>query len=165
MWRRCWASRDAWYINVQLSGKRGKKRAGKTKQEALDNIQRWFAPDRARLSKLASRACQQSRRTFIAKDPGLTFVYFALAPITDMVKIGRSDAPHERLSDLQVGSPEKLQMLSTFLGPRDLEAYIHDRFKQYRSHGEWFHNSKALMEFATKDIFIEFSKYTDQVTA
>lgn len=55
-----------------------------------------------------------------------------------LVKIGRAVSPSYRMSTLQAGSPVKLKFRGCVLGDHRLERELHDRFSEYRRHGEWF---------------------------
>lgn len=54
------------------------------------------------------------------------------------VKIGFSNKPRRRLRDIQMMSPLPLTILWSCPGGNPLEKALHSRFRQYRSHGEWF---------------------------
>lgn len=67
------------------------------------------------------------------------YVYFIrpvgmLAPI----KIGRSEAPKDRLSSLMSWSPFPLEIVATIEGDNSLELKLHTRFAHVRTHREWF---------------------------
>jgi hypothetical protein len=53
-----------------------------------------------------------------------------------VVKIGKSIHPEKRLRDLQAGSPVALRVLH--LWPFDIETDLHNWFRPYRRHLEWF---------------------------
>lgn len=57
---------------------------------------------------------------------------------SNTVKIGVSEALTRRLRQIQMMSPVPLAILWSTPGSYDLEGYLHDRFAEYRSHGEWF---------------------------
>lgn len=66
-------------------------------------------------------------------------VYFILASITNMLKIGTTEQfVGRRLRALQTGSPERLVLIATIPGDNTLERELHKRFVEYRRHGEWF---------------------------
>lgn len=54
------------------------------------------------------------------------------------VKIGTSVNPRNRLSSIQTGHPEKLQIFALAGGDRFLERKYHGRWKHRRINGEWF---------------------------
>jgi hypothetical protein len=70
------------------------------------------------------------------------FVYFICAPRSsgrEAVKIGYSKFyPQKRLTDLQTGNPEKLELMGFFRGTRNLELQMHRQFCKHRISGEWF---------------------------
>src|SRR4051794_40462184 len=74
-------------------------------------------------------------------------IYFIQAE-TGLIKIGFTDGnPAKRLAQLQVGSPVSLKLLKTTPGSAYDEAALHWRFREGRSHGEWFQPTPQLLEF------------------
>lgn len=73
-------------------------------------------------------------------------VYFIRVRGTNIVKIGSSERPDDRIQQLQVGSPHELELLGTCDSPSDefsdsdgmSEKYYHRRFANRRIRGEWF---------------------------
>lgn len=65
-------------------------------------------------------------------------VYLIGSPESPLVKIGWSDNPQRRLRNLQTGSPVPLHLLAVFEGGAIVEAELHRRFADKRSHDEWF---------------------------
>ena|SRR3990167_7127718 len=73
-------------------------------------------------------------------------VYFIRVRGTNIVKIGSSEHPFDRIQQLQVGSPHELELLGTCDSPSDefsdsdgmSEKYYHRRFRNRRIRGEWF---------------------------
>jgi hypothetical protein len=64
------------------------------------------------------------------------FVYFIrMGP---WVKIGYSIDPDRRLRTLQTASPVRLELLFSWPGPAEDEAYVQGLFGEYRAEGEWF---------------------------
>lgn len=127
-----WACKDAWYINYRdTNGRRRRMRLGSTEAEAYE-------------------AYSHVKGTVVMAEPrpNIETVYFAYAPITNKIKIGKSCDPESRLVELQIGSPEKLQIINTLVGPRGLERRLHKRFSSLLSHGEWYHASDDLFMFA-----------------
>lgn len=76
-----------------------------------------------------------------------TFVYFARAYPSGLIKIGYSGAPNDRAHSLAWELGEGVSLLFTVPGNRVQERGFHKRFADYRSHGEWFHEAGALHEF------------------
>jgi hypothetical protein len=76
-------------------------------------------------------------------------VYFIRDKCTQYVKIGftRGD-PTSRMKDLQCASPGELELLSYYIGERDLERALHRVFAHARVRGEWFEPLPIVMEYA-----------------
>ena len=55
---------------------------------------------------------------------------------TNLIKIGRSENPRERLVALQCGSGSKLKLIHVF--DANIEKLLHCVFSKNRKHGEWF---------------------------
>ncbi|MDV9201703.1 GIY-YIG nuclease family protein [Streptomyces sp. Wh19] len=66
------------------------------------------------------------------------WVYLVGAVEARPVKIGTASNVAARLRDLQCGSPVRLHVMWQTRGGRDLELALHQRFSDYRVHGEWF---------------------------
>ena len=72
-----------------------------------------------------------------------SYVYFILDEVAKAVKIGYSNNPLARLSDLQVGNPRRLSIMNMieFASAREAELHETQLHKQYEEHaigGEWF---------------------------
>ncbi len=69
----------------------------------------------------------------------LSVVYFLQCQETKKVKIGISQNFNKRFKEIQSMSPTKLRSLVRFptIG-QGLEVFLHNHFKEYRLHGEWF---------------------------
>lgn len=78
--------------------------------------------------------------------PRPTFVYFILATVSGMIKIGRADDPKRRFCVLQTGSAEVLELLGTVPDTSGglLEKTLHRRFRKLRVRGEWFRDDPAI---------------------
>ena len=72
------------------------------------------------------------------------YVYFARA--ADMVKIGCSVQPVDRLVAIGEWVPYKIELEATTLGGFDLEAAFHTHFADEWSHLEWFKASPRLLK-------------------
>lgn len=70
--------------------------------------------------------------------------YFIQAD-SGMIKIGKSTNPENRFAALKTASPGNLRLLGTIY--QDIERELHEKFKKFRSHGEWFHPEKELRDF------------------
>lgn len=76
------------------------------------------------------------------------YVYFVRSGTHGPIKIGRAVDPHERLRQLQTGSPVELRLLGTIPGGVDLEAALHDLLGDSRLRGEWFRPTVAVRAYA-----------------
>jgi hypothetical protein len=82
--------------------------------------------------------------TINGKDEAL--VYFIQAEHGGPIKIGIAADPHERLRELQVGSPYRLVIRMTRRGGVAAERRYQRQFKAHRLSGEWFAPSDALVK-------------------
>lgn len=77
-----------------------------------------------------------------------TSIYFIIAPDVNKIKIGvTSRSAIDRLNDLIPCSPITLRVLKTMKGNYVVEKSLHDRFKEYHSHNEWFYYKGKLKSF------------------
>ena len=65
--------------------------------------------------------------------------YFFKNPTTGLIKIGRSNDVKTRKQAVQCGSGVDLDVLLVIEG--DIERELHNKFAEYREHGEWFNDS------------------------
>jgi hypothetical protein len=65
-------------------------------------------------------------------------VYVIEAVGLGMVKIGTSRNLENRLADLRYLCPMDIALVKAVPGGKELEAHLHKRFHEHRSHGEWF---------------------------
>lgn len=77
-------------------------------------------------------------------------IYFILDKSTDLVKIGYSKNPVQRLKQLQTGNGQSLELLYSIVGDRNYEAFLDKFFDACRVHGEWF-NKRSVMNWIHKD--------------
>ena len=61
-------------------------------------------------------------------------------------KIGRSVNPYKRYSSIKTHSPFPVEFVLAFRAPKIVEKILHEYFKDYRSHGEWFDSSSELIK-------------------
>ena len=66
------------------------------------------------------------------------FIYF-IGCNNGYIKIGFASDLKRRLSELQTGSPYKLEVIAVFPGTTEHETKIHRKLKSVRHRGEWFH--------------------------
>jgi hypothetical protein len=74
------------------------------------------------------------------------FIYFLKAE-NGFIKIGISGNVEERMNELISNSPVKVELLKTVEGNQKMEKELHEKFKKYRNHGEWFKSSETLMKY------------------
>lgn len=65
-------------------------------------------------------------------------VYILKSHASRLVKIGHSGTLLRRVGDIQRMSPVPLSVLWTYPGGKALEGTLHQTFKDFRQHGEWF---------------------------
>jgi hypothetical protein len=76
------------------------------------------------------------------------FIYFIRQHDTGFLKIGKANDPLRRMHNIQVGSPQYLQMLGYVRRYGEFEEkYIHDVFLEHRFRGEWFREEGKLQHF------------------
>ena len=67
------------------------------------------------------------------------FVYFAQSGKAGPIKIGFSEHPVRRLTELQSANPRSLTLLGVVHGGEPLEQTLHSLLNSERMSGEWFH--------------------------
>lgn len=84
-------------------------------------------------------------------------IYFLQADTLRLIKIGVTNDTSKRLSSMQTMSPDKLTLLGLMICPSygALEAWLHNRFREHRAHGEWFHPALELMAFIEQNALDE----------
>lgn len=80
-----------------------------------------------------------SPRPMLVTEPSdIGVVYVLGSPTTRLVKIGHSATLPRRTREIQMMSPVPLSVLWTYPGGKALEGTLHESFKAFRQHGEWF---------------------------
>jgi hypothetical protein len=75
-------------------------------------------------------------------------VYFILSETSGLIKIGYTERPvTERLSALQISTPDRLEVIGRLSGNQALERELHSMFAGSRVSGEWFKASSDLVSF------------------
>jgi hypothetical protein len=74
---------------------------------------------------------------------GKGFVYIIRSRKPNLAKVGFSKHPEDRLSELQTGSPSKLELAGCWPATREDETAIHKALHAHWSHGEWFNLDQA----------------------
>jgi len=80
---------------------------------------------------------------------GCIYIIRAEVKIGRLLKIGWSaDEPSKRIKSLQIGSPVPLEFVGCIGGSVGMERRAHANLAEWRSHGEWFHESQEIAMFA-----------------
>jgi hypothetical protein len=77
--------------------------------------------------------------------PVLSWVYFVT--YADKVKIGTARSVKKRFAELQCGSPVILRLAGQMPGDNRDERELHERWNEYRLHGEWFRLNPEIRKF------------------
>ena len=81
------------------------------------------------------------------KEKGNIKTYFFRNTKTKDIKIGKSINPKERLKQVQGMAGAKLEIIAII--DKDIETVLHNKFKKYKSHSEWFNDKDGLiLEYA-----------------
>lgn len=67
------------------------------------------------------------------------------------IKIGWSESIGHRLKAIQRMSPVTLECVGYFPANRAMESDLHYRFRDSRSHGEWFSPTPELLDFISQE--------------
>lgn len=76
-----------------------------------------------------------------------TRIYFIRNTVSGRVKIGVSDNPRGRLSSLQTGTTDPLEIIAEMPGDERYEQALHTAFGEHRVSGEWFAFEGRLAAF------------------
>lgn len=71
------------------------------------------------------------------------------------VKIGYAFNPRKRIYELQISHPNQLHPLLIITGSFDIEHELHHKFKQYKTHGEWFELSDEIKMFINDHLDVD----------
>lgn len=79
------------------------------------------------------------------------YVYFVQAASMRLIKIGIARDIAHRLCGLQVGSPDRLNLLGVIrpdgVDPKTVEQHLHAEFHDLHSHGEWYRPGDRLLAY------------------
>jgi DNA-binding XRE family transcriptional regulator len=64
----------------------------------------------------------------------------------EFIKIGFTESPLNRLSQLQTANPNNLEVLLIIDGDRELEVKYHELFKHHAYRGEWFFDCPEIQK-------------------
>jgi hypothetical protein len=88
-----------------------------------------------------------SLREFWIAETELGSVYFIRDAEADAIKVGYSRDHWHRLSDLQVGSARKLELIGVVAAPPDVEPLVHQQLREGHLRGEWFWDRGVTMKW------------------
>lgn len=94
----------------------------------------------------AARRSEQYKQ-MLRDQPGVQragFVYFVKA--ANRIKIGFSTKPLSRIQALKTSIPHPIDLTLVVRGTKSDEARLHKRLAAYRTNGEWFAESLAVMK-------------------
>lgn len=77
-------------------------------------------------------------KSWLALDPAPPMVYIVGTEDASILKIGYTVDLRGRLRTHRCGSPVRLELHALILGDRRSERWLHNRFADCHSHGEWF---------------------------
>ena len=77
-------------------------------------------------------------------------IYFIRGKESGNIKIGFSNMPKKRKTNLQTAHYEELEFIGFMNGSREDEARIHEMFTKFRIRGEWYRPAPDLIDFVTK---------------
>jgi hypothetical protein len=70
----------------------------------------------------------------------MSYIYLIKDSLSSDYKIGKANNPIKRLSQLQTGSPNKLEIIHIYRSDlaTKIEKALHNTYSSYRKEGEWF---------------------------
>jgi len=107
-------------------------------QEAPQSDRQRKAESRARAADLAAAGLEQ---------PDRSIVYFVRSESGGPIKIGVAVDVKSRVSNIQVGRPDRVLLIATEEGGREKERELHRRFATARIDGEWFTATEELLRY------------------
>ena len=78
-------------------------------------------------------------------------VYLISAVGTEFVKIGTSNNPRHRMSDLQAATFHELRLLRTWDGDRSVELWLQQRYADRHERHEWYRFCQEMMTIEPGD--------------
>jgi len=80
-------------------------------------------------------------------------IYFLKNHDLKLIKIGMSDYPYRRLKQIKSSSPERYRfsMLHVIPGGPKLEHDLHEIYKPFQTHGEWYKVNPKIEEFIIEE--------------
>lgn len=81
-----------------------------------------------------------------------TGIYFIKAVSCNLIKIGRAKNVARRFAALEQGCPDQLLLMWCYAAPSSHELELHSKFRDIRSHGEWFAAEAPLTEYISRKV-------------
>ena len=117
----------------------GPKVCGNTRRPNSDYCQKHINKvERARPAKEQRESDYLEARRIWGGGAPITYIYIVRRGEDGPVKIGRTKDVVKRLTELQVGSSEKLKLVASFPAPEWVEDRLHSVLTAHRLNGEWF---------------------------
>lgn len=94
-------------------------------------------------------------------------IYFIETPCGQYVKAGYTTDLYPRLSTIQTGNPQELQVMFVIQGDRRVEQEVHSALRPFHVRGEWFRRTKeveALLSELRKSAF-DYDAHLDGMKA
>lgn len=80
-------------------------------------------------------------------------IYFIGNKQQDIVKIGYTqNSIQQRICTIQANSPYKMEVFGIVEGMKNIEQFIHDKFKHLHIRGEWYRISEEMLLWIEKPI-------------
>ena len=99
-------------------------------------------------SEVRAEACETLRFESSCEKSKQISICFIQGEMTRRIHIGETqNLPHQRLSALQLNSPDRLKLLKVIQASKGDAAQLHQQFAENRLHGEWFYPSQPLLKF------------------
>lgn len=98
-----------------------------------------------------------------------SYVYLIYDPKNSAVKIGKANDILNRLGELQVGNPNKLEIIAEMVCENEqralqIEDALHSKYKHLYLRGEWFKYDEQIMEdFQSKELRFNGKKTRDSL--
>ena len=84
-----------------------------------------------------------------------SYVYFAHSPATELIKIGASNKPEERIHALRITHKDPTITYIGFIpAEQKSENLLHKRFKSIRVRGEWFRPDPCLTSYILRSAYV-----------
>ena len=109
-------------------------------------------------------ANEKERRENLPKgklDKKQRYLYIVRETWQGMCKIGIASDIYARMSSLQTGCPQELEVIGfvALKNAKSMELFIHNRYKAFRHRGEWFNLSieqvQTILDFVNAETLIE----------